>query len=472
MKKLTLLILFLSLANVGFSQYTVSQHVTNFNGFQRTNENDPDSALFFLRNLATLEPHSTDDLLHNSFAQSFLIFSETKLFANSEFLAALKSQNVTIDSARRKFKERRQSAYTILGQIKNDPNTEIKANAYPISLWVDAQDNLTNSTKLKAIGNEYLRYLNSTTDFYSQRKARYGLLIYNLMAAHQELIPAADNLLNVIYENLRDHQPLQSTVGTLHDEKNARAWYRYMFAYTNYVLAQKKQVKTKDHLTLLKTAAQFSPDNTDKTVSSAYFYDMIFLFGERKPSFEEDYLAALETDDQKFKMLLSMSFNDPSFKAKAKSLYKDSANFDTYWLGEFNKTLKTAPLFSLRQISGEQYTLANSKNTWTLIDFWGTWCGPCRKEHPDLQKLFQKTKDGKIKNLDIITIASRDQEPAVRDYLKEYHYDFPVAMSDNQLEESYNVSSWPSKFLVSPQGKFIIIPFNVDWQKYIEDYID
>ncbi|RZL26940.1 MAG: TlpA family protein disulfide reductase, partial [Pedobacter sp.] len=131
-----------------------------------------------------------------------------------------------------------------------------------------------------------------------------------------------------------------------------------------------------------------------------------------------------------------------------------------------------APLFSLAQLDSNQYVLGKNKAQWTLIDFWGTWCAPCRAEHPDLQKLYLKTKNGKMPKLNIITIASNDLEVEVRKYMMSSNYSFPVLMSDNQIEKKYNVSSWPSKFLVSPQGKYVIIPFNVDWQKYIADYIN
>ena len=119
-----------------------------------------------------------------------------------------------------------------------------------------------------------------------------------------------------------------------------------------------------------------------------------------------------------------------------------------------------------------QYTLMSNKSKWTLVDFWGTWCAPCREEHPALQKLYERTQNDKLRNLNIITIASRDDETAVNNYMQEFKYNFPVAMSDNLIEKDYNVSSWPSKFLISPQGKYVIIPFGVDWIKYVEDYIN
>ncbi|RZL61584.1 MAG: TlpA family protein disulfide reductase, partial [Pedobacter sp.] len=197
-----------------------------------------------------------------------------------------------------------------------------------------------------------------------------------------------------------------------------------------------------------------------------------FLFDKEKYSFEEDYLATIASDDDKLKMVMAMSMKDPKYKVSAKALYKEPGTFGEYWLTEFNKNGKIAPLISLTKLDGTIYQMVNNNNQWTLVDFWGTWCSPCRKEHPDLQSTYQKTQDGKLPNLNIITIASNDNEQAVRAYMKEFSYTFPVAMSDNQIERAYKVASWPSKFLVSPQGKYVVIPFGVDWQKYIADYIN
>jgi hypothetical protein len=44
-------------------------------------------------------------------------------------------------------------------------------------------------------------------------------------------------------------------------------------------------------------------------------------------------------------------------------------------------------------------------------------------------------------------------------------------MSDNRVEADYLVNSWPSKFLISPQGNYVMISYGVDWVKYVEDYI-
>lgn len=379
---------------------------------------------------------------------------------------------MTVDSVLAIRRKEKKIAYIILNELSKDPDTSIKSNIYPIAKWVEAQENTRNPQKLLTIGQNYLGYLSGSADLYAQRKARYGLLISKLMYAHEELRPSADEILQYIYNKLQHNQVIEDPSGLNRSAKEKRAWYRYMFAYNNFISAQILHQNKDLKVAFLKLASEYSPDMFDKNVSHAYFYDMIFLFGDERNSFKEDYLAALGNDDEKFKTLMAMSMNDPSYKAKAKAYYKDQAKFDVLWLSEFNKKFKAAPLFSLPLLDGVQYTLGNDKKQWTLVDFWGTWCAPCREEHPALQKLYQRTKNGQMPKLNVITIASRDREPDVKAYMQEFKYSFPVAMSDHQIEKAYHVSSWPSKFLISPQGKFVIIPFNVNWEKYVEDYIN
>ncbi|RZK62874.1 MAG: hypothetical protein EOO95_14370, partial [Pedobacter sp.] len=236
-----------------------------------------------------LESNATDDLLHNSFAQSFMLGSREELLKDPEFLAHLKKFNVTVDSARRKFAEEQSNAYIILDKTKNSVNKQIKENIYPIWKWVEAMKNKDNAIKLQKIGNEYLSYLDGDPDFYSQRKARYGLMISGMMNKSDQLKPLAVKLQDLIYDNLSQYISTHSTQNELsREEKMDRAWYRYMFAAINFISAG-NTVNKADQIKSLKLASEFSPDAIDNTVKSAYFYDMFFLFDKEKYSFEEDY---------------------------------------------------------------------------------------------------------------------------------------------------------------------------------------
>jgi len=74
----------------------------------------------------------------------------------------------------------------------------------------------------------------------------------------------------------------------------------------------------------------------------------------------------------------------------------------------------------------------------TLVNLWATWCGPCRGEHPDIQKLYERIKDRK--DLQILTISVDDRPIAERAYVKAEKYTFPdiysSGLADNQFPYS------------------------------------
>ena len=70
----------------------------------------------------------------------------------------------------------------------------------------------------------------------------------------------------------------------------------------------------------------------------------------------------------------------------------------------------------------------------------------------------------------MLTIACRDEEGRVGAYMTENKYSFPVAMAAAAIEATYNVDSYPTKMLITPQGKYIIIPYDIDWIDFIKKY--
>ncbi|RZL47152.1 MAG: hypothetical protein EOO93_25315, partial [Pedobacter sp.] len=344
MKKLTLLFSFLLIATFCSAQNESSQeeYANNYNGFQRNRGNYPDTAIGYLRKLALIRPEAAEELLHESFAQSFIQRDEEEYYKDPRYLAQLEKMNMTVDSVRSLTKESKKNANIILKKLQNDTNPFLKDLVYPIAQWKQAQEYINLPEKLSAIGKNYLNYLQKTDDFYTQRKARYGLMIAKLMYNNEKLRPASDQIIKLIYNNLQDHQITADPTTISRAVKEKRAWYRYMFAYCNFITAQDAKLTQDQKLGYLKLAYEHSPDILDKTVSHAYFYDMHLLFGEEKNSFEAEYLAALGSNEEKFKTIMAMSMNNPSFKLKAKALYSGKINFSGYWLSEFNKKFQSA----------------------------------------------------------------------------------------------------------------------------------
>ena len=344
----------------------------------------------------------------------------------------------------------------------------------------------TNEKRLQELLAEFTKTQLSTNDLYTNRVGRYALLIHQIIATKRSLQPAAKQLVAQVTENIKKNQILvdgSTPEAGLRPLLARRSWYRFMYAYLNSVEgnALLANNKIKEAGPYLKTAFEYSPDMLDISKGRGFYYDMFFLTAQHEePTFRSEYTSYLvkySTDKQQaLNALLSTALLHPSTKDQLKSFYNsnfsDKENFNDYWLKNINLGAKEAPAVSLKQMDGARFTLSDHKNKWVLLDFWGTWCGPCRSEHPDIEKFYKKVNSSYAEKLTMLTIACRDHADDVTSYMNSKKYTFPVAMADGLIEKLYNINSYPSKILISPQGKYLVIPFGIDWVDYIKKYAD
>ena len=117
-----------------------------------------------------------------------------------------------------------------------------------------------------------------------------------------------------------------------------------------------------------------------------------------------------------------------------------------------------APDFTQNDVNGVPVKLSSFRGKYVLVDFWASWCGPCREENPNVVKVYNKYKD---KNFTIIGV-SLDRATGKDDWLAAIKNDGLVwtQVSDlkywsNEAAALYYVSSIPSNFLIGPDGKII-----------------
>ena len=113
-----------------------------------------------------------------------------------------------------------------------------------------------------------------------------------------------------------------------------------------------------------------------------------------------------------------------------------------------------APNFTLKNLEGKEVSLNEFRGKYVLVNFWATWCGPCKIEMPSLETLYQRFKN---KNFVMLAISNvMYGATVVKAFVKANKINFPVLL-DQQLKTSnrFGVVSLPSTFMIDPKGKII-----------------
>lgn len=111
----------------------------------------------------------------------------------------------------------------------------------------------------------------------------------------------------------------------------------------------------------------------------------------------------------------------------------------------------TAPAIKLTDIDEEPFNLNDSKGHWVFVHFWASWCGPCRKEMPAIQNMWQKMKN---KGMKIALINTAENEDTIFSFLSIYAPDIrPLMDKDGQVTEEWKPRGLPATYLVDPQGR-------------------
>ncbi|MFA5804854.1 MAG: redoxin domain-containing protein [Melioribacteraceae bacterium] len=115
-----------------------------------------------------------------------------------------------------------------------------------------------------------------------------------------------------------------------------------------------------------------------------------------------------------------------------------------------------APKFTLVGLDGKKVSLKELKGKTVIIDFWATWCGPCKVSFPGMQKAVDKfANDPNVKFLFINTWENNvdDKKKNAEDFIKQNKYTFHVLLdNDNKVIESYKVNGIPTKFIIDKDG--------------------
>ncbi|MBX3120366.1 MAG: TlpA family protein disulfide reductase [Fimbriimonadaceae bacterium] len=122
---------------------------------------------------------------------------------------------------------------------------------------------------------------------------------------------------------------------------------------------------------------------------------------------------------------------------------KDPAAELKKWVG------KPLPKFSMKTTDGKTVTNASYKNKVVLIDFWATWCGPCKEASPAVDALAKKYKS---KGLEVIGATFQDESGKAKEYKAKHKYSYTFVDSADDLGKSIGIQGIPVFILVDKKG--------------------
>jgi peroxiredoxin len=112
-----------------------------------------------------------------------------------------------------------------------------------------------------------------------------------------------------------------------------------------------------------------------------------------------------------------------------------------------------APNFTLTDIDGKKLSLSDYKGKVILLDFWATWCTPCRAEIPQFVEMQQKLGP---QGFQIIGISMDDDAGPVKKFYQEFKMNYPVAVGDDKLAQSFGgVLGLPVNFVIDRDGRIV-----------------
>lgn len=109
--------------------------------------------------------------------------------------------------------------------------------------------------------------------------------------------------------------------------------------------------------------------------------------------------------------------------------------------------------FKLENLNGIEVELSDYHGKVVFLNFWATWCGPCRYEMPSMEKLYNEFEEA---GLEILAINLGETAPVVKEFMEEYNLSFPALLDkDNSVAQVYGVRSIPTTYLIDRDGHIL-----------------
>ncbi len=210
---------------------------------------------------------------------------------------------------------------------------------------------------------------------------------------------------------------------------------------------------------------------------------------EQHANYIDEILNTIPKDSRTYRYALggvvtaTQGKNHPNFLKYAKTfveLYEKEKVAGVMALKEKLKSAEnfmpggTAPDFTLPTPEGNDMKLSDLRGKVVLVDFWASWCGPCRRENPHVVQLYNKYKDKGFDVLGVSLDKKRDAwEKAIKKDGLEWHHVSDLRGWGNEVAKMYSVSSIPHTILLDQEGKIIARNFrSVELEEHLKEIFD
>ncbi len=128
-----------------------------------------------------------------------------------------------------------------------------------------------------------------------------------------------------------------------------------------------------------------------------------------------------------------------------------------------------APAFTIDTLDATSLSLSDLSDKVVLLNFWGTWCGPCRREMPEFQKAYETWG---ARGFEIVAIAYNDSEAAMADFRDEFGLSFTLALDDSgDINDAYAIQTRPSSYLLGRDGLILARHFGIMTETQLEQLL-